>query len=46
MGDPARVAAVRDYCREPASNAEAPLRLGEQHDAAVRSDPPAIEMRR
>ena len=43
MGDPLRVAAVRDHRGELLGDAEPPLRLGQQHDPAVRGDPPAIE---
>jgi hypothetical protein len=39
MGDPVLIAAVR----EPLGDAEPTLRLGEQHDAAIRSDPSAIK---
>jgi len=43
MGDPARVVAVGDYRREALGDAEASLCLGQQHDAAVRCDPAAVE---
>ena len=43
MDDPVRIAAVRDHPGELVGDAEAPLRLGQQHDSAVRGDPAAIE---
>jgi hypothetical protein len=43
MGDPVLIAPVRNYLSEPLGEAEATLRLGEQHDAAIRCDPSAIK---
>ena len=43
MGDPVRITAVRDHCGEPLGDAEPALRLGQQHDTAIRTEPPAIE---
>jgi hypothetical protein len=43
MGDAIGVAVVGDHPGELVGNAEPPLRLGEQHDPAIASDPPAIE---
>lgn len=43
MGDPVRIALVRDHGGEPLGDAEPPLRLGQQHDTAIRTEPPAIE---
>jgi hypothetical protein len=43
MGDPVLIAPVRDYLGEPLGDAEPTLRLGEQHDAAIRRDPSAIK---
>jgi hypothetical protein len=37
------IAAVRDHPGEPIGDAEPPLRLGQQHDATIRTDPPAIK---
>ena len=34
---------IRDHLGEPLGNAEPMLRLGEQHDAAIRRDPSAIK---
>src|SRR5438876_823547 len=38
MDDPARITLVRDHPGEPLGNAEPMLRLGEQHDAAIRAN--------
>src|SRR5580693_5102111 len=43
MGDPVLIAPVRNYLGEPLGDAEPTLSLGEQHDAAIRSDPSAIK---
>jgi len=43
MGDPVLIAPVRNDLGEPLGDAEPTLRLGEQHDAAIRSDPSAIK---
>jgi hypothetical protein len=42
MDDPARIALVRDHGREPRGDAEPPLGLRQQHDAAIRGDPAAV----
>jgi len=43
MGDPVLIAPVGDHLGEPLGDAEPTLRLGEQHDAAIRCDPSAIK---
>jgi hypothetical protein len=43
MGDPARIAAVRDHRSEAVGDAVSALCLSEQHHAAVRRDPTSIE---
>jgi hypothetical protein len=43
MGDPVGIAFVGDHPGELLGDTEPPLRLGEQHDPTVGSDPPAIE---
>ena len=43
VSNPLRIAAVRDHRGEPLGDAEPPFRLGQQHDAAVRTEAPAIE---
>ena len=43
MGDPVRIAAVRDHRREPRGDAEPAFGLGEQHDPAIRAEPAAIK---
>ena len=43
MGDPVLIAPVRNDLGEPLGDAEPTLRLGEQHDAAIRRDPSAIK---
>jgi hypothetical protein len=43
MGDPVRIAFVGDHPGQLVGDGEPPLRLGEQHDPAVETDPPAIE---
>jgi hypothetical protein len=43
MGDPLPIAPVRNHLGEPLGDTEPTLRLGEQHDAAIRSDPSAIK---
>jgi len=40
---PVRIALVWDYPGEVVRDAEAALRLGEEHHAAIRGDPSAIE---
>jgi len=43
MGDPVLIAPVGNDLGEPLGDAEPTLRLGEQHDAAIRRDPSAIK---
>ena len=43
MGDPVRIAAVRDYPSEPFGDAEPTIGLGQQYDPAVGTDPPTIK---
>jgi len=43
MYDPVRIALVGDHPGEVVRDAEAALRLGEEHHAAIRGDPSAIE---
>jgi hypothetical protein len=43
MGDPVLIAPVWNYLGEPLGDAEPTLRLGEQHDAAIRRDRSAIK---
>jgi hypothetical protein len=43
MGDPVRIAAVRDRPSEPLGDAEPTIGLGEQHDPAIGTDPPAVK---
>src|SRR5580693_4457366 len=43
MGDPVRIARVRDRLSEPLNNAEPTIGLGEQHDPAIGTDPPAVK---
>jgi len=43
MGDPVRIAAVRDHLRQPIGNAEPTIGLGQQHDPAIGTDPPAVK---
>ena len=43
MDDPVRIALVGDYPDELVGDAEAPLRLGEEHHPAIRRDPSGIE---
>src|SRR5580704_839245 len=43
MGDPVLIAPVWNDLGEPLGDAEPSLRLGEQHDAAIRRDPSAIK---
>src|SRR6185436_9814122 len=43
MGDPVRIAAVRNYPSEPFGDAEPTIGLGQQYDPAVGTDPPTIE---
>src|SRR5215212_2605052 len=43
MGDPVRIAGVRDRPSEPLSDTEATIGLGEQHDPAIGTDPPAVK---
>jgi hypothetical protein len=43
MDDPIRIAAVGDHPSKPIGDAEAPLRLREEHHPGVGGDPSAIE---
>ena len=43
MGDPVLIAAVRDHPSQPISDAEPTIGLSEQHDPAIRTDPPAVK---
>src|SRR5207244_7243479 len=43
MGDPVRIAAVRDRPSEPLGDAEPTIGLGEQHDPAIGTDPSAVK---
>jgi hypothetical protein len=43
MDNPAGIAFVRDYCREPLGKAKPPLRLRQQHDAAIRAEASAVK---
>jgi hypothetical protein len=43
MGDPIRIAAIRDHSSEPLGDAEPTIGLGEQHDPAIGTDPPAVK---
>jgi hypothetical protein len=43
MGDPVRIAGVRDRLSEPLGDAEPTIGLGEQHDPAIGTDPPAVK---
>ena len=43
MGDAVLIAPVRNYFGEPLGEAEPTLRLGEQHNPAIRRDPSAIK---
>jgi hypothetical protein len=43
MGDPVRIAAVWDRPGEPLGDAEPTIGLGEQHDPAIGTDPPAVK---
>src|SRR5260370_37794464 len=43
MGHPILIAPVRNSLGEPLGDAKPTLCLGEQHDAAIRSDPSAIK---
>jgi hypothetical protein len=43
MRDPARIALVRDHSGEPIGNTQPALRLRQQHDAAIGTDPPAVK---
>src|SRR5712675_998115 len=45
MGDPVRIAAVRDHPSEPLGDAEPTIGLGEQHDPAIGTDPSAVKGR-
>jgi hypothetical protein len=40
---PAGVALVRDHCRKPLGEAKPPLRLRQQHDAAIRAEASAVK---
>jgi hypothetical protein len=43
MGDAILIAPVGNHLGKPIGDVEPTLRLGEQHDAAIRSDPSAIK---
>src|ERR1700676_5095576 len=43
MGDPVRIAAIRDRPSEPFGDAEPMIGLGEQHDPAIGTDPSAVK---
>jgi len=43
MDDPAGIAFVRDHCREPLGKAKPPLRLRQEHDAAIGTEASAVE---
>ncbi len=43
MGDPLRIAAVRDHRRQPRGEAEPAFGLGEQHHPAIGAEPAAIK---
>jgi len=43
MDDPARIALVGDHPGELIGDIQPALRLGQQHDAAVGTDPPAVK---
>ncbi len=43
MDDPARIALIGDHPGELIGDTQPALRLGQQHDAAVGTDPPAVE---
>src|SRR5258705_12343106 len=43
MDDPARIALVGDHRGELIGDTQPALRLGQQHDAAVGTDPPAVK---
>src|SRR5207237_8852531 len=43
MGDPVRIAAVRDRPSEPLGDAEPTIGLGAQHDPAVGTDPSPVK---
>jgi hypothetical protein len=43
MDDPVRIALVGDHPGELVGDTKAPLRLGQEHHAAVRGDPSAIK---
>src|SRR5580700_7664287 len=43
MGDPVRIARVRDRLSEPLNNAEPTIGLGERHHPAIGTDPPAVK---
>ena len=43
MDDPARIALVRDHPGELIGDIQPALRLGQQHDAAVGTDPSAVK---
>ena len=43
MDNPAGIAFVRDHCRKPVGEAKPPLRLRQQHDAAIRAEASAVE---
>ena len=43
VGDPVRITRIADHRGKPLGQAQAPLGRGQQHDAAVRGDPSAVE---
>ena len=43
MDDPARIALIGDHPGELIGDTQPALRLGQQHDAAVGTDPPAVK---
>ena len=43
VGDPSRIAVIWNALRQPFGNPEAPLGQRQQHDAAIRSETPAVE---
>jgi hypothetical protein len=43
MGDPVRIAAIRDRASQLLGDAEPTISLGEQHDPAIGTDPSAVK---
>src|SRR5260370_31934228 len=41
--DPAGIAVAGDHCRKPLGKATTPLRLRQQHDAAIRAEASAVK---